>query len=388
MTPVDKIPDDLFANGPPIRAYRLLHLAGQRERHGVRRAVATAALSWVPVVVLTAVGSLSWGADLKSLASDIAFHVRALVATPLLIIAESFCAARLSGVARHFLDAGLVPDDERARFEEAVVSTVRLRDTTLVELSVGLLAYATSFGLARAAHGGPVWRMAEDGPVPLFSPAGWWHWLVSTPVLLTLVLGWLWRVIIWLRFLWRVAHMRLVLIPAHPDLTAGLRFVSYSVRAFLPVAFGFGCIVAGTVANGVVVQGNHVEAYRYTALGLVVFVVVLFGAPLLVFSRKLQETWRVGVFQYGGIADALGREFEHVWFRTRRVDQSALGVQDFSATVDLYQFVENVYKMRLVPFDLTSFLLLTVAALLPFVPIVLVALPFDLIVSKLAGLWL
>jgi hypothetical protein len=207
-------------------------------------------------------------------------------------------------------------------------------------------------------------------------------------MLLAVVFGWLWRVILWGRFLWLVAGMNLRLIAAHPDLTAGLKFVGYSVRAFAPVALGFGFIVAGAVANGVVTHGKNLLGYRYLVIGLVLFVIILFGAPLLVFTRKLTETWRRGVFEYGGIANALGRQFEQRWFRSRRVGESALEVQDFSATVDLYQFVAYVYDMRLVPWDLKSALLLVLAALLPFVPVVLIAIPFDVILAKLASLWL
>jgi len=389
MTTADRVPDALFAEGPPFRLQRFLHLAGPVAPDVIRRALLTALLAWVPVLALATVGAVfSWNAGLRSFASDIGFHTRSLVATPLLIVSETFVAIRLGGIAQHFLDAGLVREPERPRFEAAIASTRRLRDAPLEELIVALLAYATTFALARAAHEGPAWRLAAGGPLPIFSAAGWWLALVSTPILLALVFGWLWRVVLWTRFLWLVARIRLRLVPAHPDLTAGLRFVSYSVRAFVPVALGFGCIVAGTMANGVLMRGQSLAGYRYSALGLVVFVLVLFAAPLLVFIRTLHETWRRGVFQYGAIADALGREFEHVWFETRTIDESALGVQDFSATVDLYQFVANVYEMRLVPFDLRSLVMLVIATLFPFVPVLFVALPFDVILSKLVALWL
>jgi hypothetical protein len=340
------------------------------------------------VFVLVALGNaLHWGETLESFGSDIGFHARSLIATPLLVVAEGFCAVRLRGIAQHFLDAGLVPEEEHARFATAVRSTQRLRDTFLAELMVGLLAYAVTFALVQVAPEPPAWRQRGAGPLPLFSPAGWWQALVSIPMLLALIFGWLWRVILWGRFLWLVAGMRLRLIAAHPDLTAGLRFVGYSVRAFTPVALGFGFIVAGGVANGVVTKGKDLLAYKNTALGLVLFVAILFGAPLLVFTRKLAETWRRGVYQYGGIANALGRQFERRWFESRGVEESSLEVQDFSATVDLYQFVAYVYDMRLVPWDLKSALLLVLAAILPFIPVVLVAMPFDVILTKLASLW-
>ena len=125
-------------------------------------------------------------------------------------------------------------------------------------------------------------------------------------------------------------------------------------------------------------------AYRHVPLVLVVVVLFLFGAPLLVFLSTLLGAWRQGVYQYGAIAGDLGREFEKKWF-ARRVNESALDAPDFSATVDLYQFVAFVYDMKLVPYDLRSLGLLVVATILPFVPVVFAALPLDVILAKIAS---
>ena len=385
MTIADDERDPVFGNGPPIRLHRMLGLAGRIERGEIRRALVVALLCWVPAFVLTGLGeALSWRVGLASFASDVAFHTRSLVAAPLLVFAETFSGVKLRGIAQHFLDGGLVPAGERARFESSLASTQRLRDAPLAELVVALLAYATAFALLHASNSGPAWRGAGSGPTPLYSLAGWWHALVSLPILLELVFGWIFRTILWTRFLWLVSRIPLRLVPAHPDLTAGMRFLGYSVRALSPVALGFGCIVAGTAANGVLVRGDSLAAYRYAALALVLFVVVLFCAPLLVFIPRLLDTWRRGVFQYTAIADAVGREFERKWFDPQRVDESVLQVEDFSATTDLYQVVANVYEMKLIPLDLRSVIVLVVAALLPFVPVILVALPFHVVLAKLA----
>jgi hypothetical protein len=61
---------------------------------------------------------------------------------------------------------------------------------------------------------------------------------------------------------------------------------------------------------------------------------------------------------------------------------------DFSSATDLYQVVDRVYAMWLVPFHAKSVIMLAVAAMLPFIPVALIALPFDVLVDKLAGLLL
>jgi hypothetical protein len=81
--------------------------------------------------------------------------------------------------------------------------------------------------------------------------------LVSVPLLLLLLLGWLWRVLLWWRFLWLTARLDLRLIPGHPDLAGGLMFVGSSLRSFWLLSFALGAIAAGTVANRVTNEKKH-----------------------------------------------------------------------------------------------------------------------------------
>jgi hypothetical protein len=144
--------------------------------------------------------------------------------------------------------------------------------------------------------------------------------------------------------------------------------------------------VAGTVANRVASLTDLID-YKYAIGGVVVFAVLLFNAPLAVFTGSLLRTWRRGVFEYGALADEFGRQFERRWLaREAPVNEGILERPDFSAATDLYQVVDRVHEMGLLPVDLMSVGILTIATLLPFVPVVLMAVPFDVIVSALASL--
>jgi hypothetical protein len=179
--------------------------------------------------------------------------------------------------------------------------------------------------------------------------------------------------------------MKLRLVLTHPDLAGGLGFVGYSVRAFFPLACAFGLIVAGTAADAVMIEGHSIYAFRSSVLVVVAFVVVISCAPTLVFFWVLLAGQRHAAARYGAIATAVGQEFESKWFDGRRIDAAALGTQDFSATIDLYELVARVYQVKLIPLDLRGVSFLVIATLAPFVPVVIVALPFDLIVEKLKG---
>jgi hypothetical protein len=96
-----------------------------------------------------------------------------------------------------------------------------------------------------------------------------------------------------------------------------------------------------------------------------------------------------GTLEYGALATGEGLQFERKWLkRLGTIDESALEASDFLATTDLYQIVANVYDMGVIPLDLRNLLLLIIATLLPFVPVLLMALPFEVILQELAGLLL
>jgi hypothetical protein len=377
----------LFDGGPPLRIQTWLGLVEPGEPHVLRRAVLAALIGWLPLAALSAVQSLILRQDaLWPFASDFGLHARSLITAPVLILAEAFLVPRLGGIAQHFLDAGLVTEPDLPRFRAAQASTLRLRDSAVAEVLAIGLAYAIVVAALASVPPAevPAWQKGV-GPTPVFSLAGWWHALVSLPLLVVLFLGWVWRAFLWTRFLWLMSRLDLRLIPAHPDHTAGLLFVGYSVRACGVLGFALGATVAGTAANGVVLLDFSLLAYRYHIAALIVFVVALFGGPLLVFTGRLLREWRRGVFEYGALADGLGRRFETRWFH-HEVGEDVLQAPDFSAATDLYSVVANVYAMRVVPVERKSVFLLVIMTLAPFLPVLLMAVPLDTLFSDLANL--
>jgi hypothetical protein len=384
-TIAEGFPPDLFEGGPPNGVQRLLHLARRRGPDVIRRSIAMFVLGWaVPFLLVVVRSALGEVEPILSFLSDFAVHSRSFVAAPALVFAETICGPRLTVIACHFVDSGLVPPSERPRFEAAVRSTVRLRDAPVAEFMVAFLAYGIVYLVIKSGAKLPDWQINATGTAGPLSLAGWWHSLVSVPLLLFLILGWFWRVGLWMRFLWLVSRIELRLIPAHPDQAGGLQFVGHSLRAFGIVGFGFGTVVAGTLANKVA-QGASPLVCKNAAIALAAFVVTLFGSPLLVFMRNLVSAWRKGILRYGGLADRLGREFEGKWLDETDPGPT-LEVPDFSAAVDLYSVVGNAYQMRFVPIDYGSLVLLVIATLSPFVPVLILALPFEVIVDGLANL--
>jgi len=391
MSSVSSGYEPLFENAPPIGLQRRLGLVGPHNLRVGRRALLVVLVSWLPLVLLTSARSVQVGWEpIRSLLFAVDVHARYLLAAPLFIWAEVQCAPRLYAIVRQFVKGGLVPERERDRFEAVVSSTRRLVESPTVEVVVILIACALVAAVVVARPIAEVSPWQRDGTAPMaLSPAGWWHVLVSVPVLLVLFLGWIWRLLLWTRLLWRISRLNLHLIAAHSDRAAGLAFVGNSVRAFAIVALAVATIAAGKSARIVVVTGELPKQQLYFNIGLLVFVLALFTAPLLVFTPTLLETWRRGVLDYGALADRVGKVFEKKWLdREEQIDQSVLERQDFSATTDLYQIVSNVFAMRLFPLDLTDLVIFACAMLLPFVPVVLLAVPSEVLWSQIKGLLL
>ena len=374
---------DLFRRGPALALQERLGLIEDNRPNSMRRAALFVLVGWAPLAVLTL---LENPAGETAFLSDAAVHARSLVAAPLFMLADAPCASRLGRIAEHL--RGFVKDGDRAHFDAAASSTRRLLARPGVEAVIVALSYASVLGLLLAvpSHDLPPW---QGGSLAGLSLAGWWHALVSLPIVIVLILGWAWRLLLWSRFLWLVSRLDLRLVPAHPDHMAGLLFVGYSVRTFSGVALPLGVIAAGWVAKGILHDGQSPFAYNYFILCFTAAVVALFTGPLLVFSGHLLREWRRGVFLYGSLAGQLGNQFEKRWsVREGKIDESVLDTPDFSSATDLYQVVSNVYAMRLVAIDIKSVILLAASVLLPFAVVLLLSIPPDEVLTGVARLLL
>lgn len=353
-----------------------------------RLAVLAALLASVPIALLTIVqphsAGLTWSALLEQ---QVGVHTRNLVSLPVLILADGLCMPRLWRIIDHFPAADLIVN--RERFEAARARAMRALDSiTGLITSVVLACVATGVvALSTPVTSLPAWHQSS-GSTPIYSLAGWWHVLVSLPLLFILVFGWLRRIVVWEMLLWRIAHCELRLVPAHPDGAAGLGFVGASVRAFASAALGLSALAAARSAELIVLRGTLPEAQIYFDAGYLVFLMCVFVAPLLVFTPVLIRAARRGALSYGALAQRMGNVFEQRWLADegRGLDAEALSVPDFSATVDLYSVVSNARGVRFVPVRRRDMLSLVVALLIPFVPVVLMTVPMNTIWVHVKGL--
>lgn len=240
---------ELFEQAPPSALQHRAGLIKHDELNVGRWAFLAVLIGWVPIVMLTVGAAVVQGTEgITSLLWETGIHARYLVSAPLLILAERECAAQLTAIVDRFIEHSFVLEHDRPRLQSAIESTRGLLNSTAANIVVVAIAYLTVAAAvwSHPPDAIPVWHKTAGG---YFSAAGWWHVLVSMPLLVALVLGWIWRLVLWTRLLWRISCLDLQLVASHPDHTAGLGFFGHSVRAFSFVAFALTAIAAGRSAQ-------------------------------------------------------------------------------------------------------------------------------------------
>ena len=374
--------------GPLYQVLRRTHLAGDGLQLLRRRIVVLTGFAWVPLLVLSVVEGHAWGPSVAlPFLYDVDTHVRFLVAMPLLILAEMVVHQRIRPTALQFLDRHLIPDSARAAFDEAIASAMRWRNSVAAEIALMAVVYIVGVGflwrtqialIATSWHGAPVngaWHP---------SIAGWWLGLVSLPLFQFLLLRWYFRLIIWTRFLWQVSRIQLSLMPTHPDRCGGLGFLASVGYTFAPLLVAQGALLAGLMANRIFYAGARLPEFKVELIGLVAVMVFALLGPLLVFSPQLEAAKRVGLREYGVLAQRYVREYDRKWLRGGAPpDEPFLGSGDIQSLADLGNSFEVVKEMRWVPFGLPTVLQLAVMTLMPVLPLTLTMISLEELLDRL-----
>src|SRR3990172_4566851 len=109
-----------------------------------RRLVGIPLFAWAPLLLLSALEGEAFGGVRVPFLWDIEAHARFLVALPLLIAAEVIIHQRLTPAVRQFLERGIIREEHRPRFEAAIASSLRLRNSVIAELV--LIAFVLTVG--------------------------------------------------------------------------------------------------------------------------------------------------------------------------------------------------------------------------------------------------
>ena len=382
----------LVLGGPLYQLFRRAHLSGTGLELLRRRIIVISLFAWLPLLLLSALNGQLLGGDVAvPFLQDAEVHVRFLIAMPLLIVAEIVVHRRMHLVVRQFLERNLIPESARERFDSAIASALRLRNSVPAELLLVALVYGVGVFIVWRVYtvlDTSTWHtLSADDRGSRLSAAGMWYAYVSLPLFQFLLLRWYFRIFIWLRFLWQVSRIDLNLLPIHPDRVGGLGFLSNTAYAFVPLALAHGAVLAGQIANRIFHLGAELLSFKVEIALVVCFVQFLVFAPLLLFSLQLAQAKRAGLREYGTLAARYIRDFDSKWLRGNAPAREPLvGSADVQSLADMGNSFEGVRKMRVAPVTRDAIVQLAVATAVPVAPLLLTIMPLEELVKLLAGI--
>lgn len=382
----------LVLGGPLYQLYRKAHLSGPTLELLYRRVVVISLLAWLPLLILSLIEAHSQFGLKIPFVRDVEAHARFLLALPALVIAEVTVHVRLSPMIRHFINRQIIVEKDLPAFNKAVNSTLRLRNSTAIELILAILVFGVGPFVWQQTHtgdGAATWYAITDRTGQHLTLSGYWYAYVSTPIFQFILLRWYLRIAIWLRLLWRISRLDLRLSATHPDRTGGLGFLGKGTYAFGPILFAQGTLLSGLIATRVLYQGAKLETFQTEAIGLILVVLLVILTPLLIFMPLLDRTHRKGDAEFGLLAQRYALGFEKKWLHGDTPDNSELmGSADIQSLADLANSYSVVSEMRIIPFTWQDALRLAAATAAPLLPLALTVFSLEELLSRLIQIML
>jgi hypothetical protein len=179
--------------------------------------------------------------------------------------------------------------------------------------------------------------------------------------------------VIWVRILVGLARIHLDLVPTHPDLCAGLRFLRLpSVAYCVALVFAASAVLSAELSA-------HFAGATITTFVPLLAAIALTGTliaygPLVLFAPQLYRARRVGLLEVGSIATERGRHFRNTWIERSR-DGTRVDLQALASIEQTYR--ETVKRVSLFLIDKRDLITLLAVALLPVVPVILANVPYE-----------
>ena len=204
---------------------------------------------------------------------------------------------------------------------------------------------------------------------------GWWEFVIAIPLMNYTWLRLMWKIFLWIYYLQRVSRMRLELHATHVDLTGGIGFISRTQGQFAIFILAYGISnVAATVGYEVAIL--HYDLSKLPVWGpLAAFAVgapLLFTLPLFMFTRQLYRSKRRALSIFRQRVTEHSRKIEARWLSAATSpDSAAEEIRYLTELTTLGNMFTRIEGMRVVPFDLRSFMQLSgsslgsIATLLP-----------------------
>ncbi len=368
------------------RLLQRLGLCPRGSGHVVRM-LSLIAITWLPLLAFAGLAGHVRGFEVSvTFLRDPEVNCRLLLALPLLEVAEVLLAVSLTVQARELFHSGIVANEQSVQFKSALASVRRWNEARLTDVVLWTVSFtlALLMRLAVLPDISSSWERQGSG----FTLAGWWHMLISLPVLYFFLLRALWVFALWAWFLYRISRLDLLLTPTHPDHAGGLGFLGWGMASFAPVLIAFSTVMSAGFAYEIYHRKESLDSLKYHLLVYVIMVTLVVHLPLLPFTIKLCRCRLYGLLEFGRFVWRYDRAFDEKWIEPapETVGEQLLGTPDVQSLADIATAYDHVDEMRLILFDTKAATVLALASILPMLPLIGTAIPIQEIVAKLGEL--
>jgi len=379
----------LTLGGPLYQLYLRLRLAREPLELVIRRATVIPLVCWLPLLLLSiAAGHALSGVPVAFL-RDLEVHVRFLASLPLLIVAELIVHQRINVIVRQFFDRNIIAQQDRPRFEEIMASTMRMRNSALLEVVLLILCFTLGHWAWRQhlAMRVTTWYGENSEAGPRLNAAGYWYAFVGLPIFRFILLRWYFRLFLWYQFLWRVRGLPLRLKLFHPDKAGGLGFLGVSILAFSPVLLAHTTFLAGAIGDRIWHAGARLPDFKMQIVAAVLFLLLLVLTPLSFFLVHLSRARRIAGREYGTLASRYVDDFRQKWIKNdSRNTGPVLGTPDIQSLADLANAYNVISDIHLFPYGKQAIVQLVSLLIVPLLPLTLTIVPLKQIVDWLLKL--
>lgn len=389
----ETVPFSLFEGDLVSRIFARLGMGTYQVRDLVKRSVLLIGITWVPLALLAIFSEVHWiQPPGQNFFLDFAAYGQLLIGLPMFLLAERVIDGHTRNTVRSFLTTGVVQPGDAPRLLQLSLHVKRLRrrlGPELICVGIGYLL-TVSWVLPEMYNDRDTWHAM--GPIVQSQPFSWTglrFLITQSPQPLTwpglLELGfvgplttywwvrWSWKIGIWSWYLYRLSRLRLNLVASHPDKTGGIGFLSdvQTKFGFVILAYGIS-YVAPTIGYKLAFEGATMAVFSVWgyAVSFVIGAPLLFTIPLFMFTKQLYQakTCAMKIFQERSMERAL--VFEEKWQKAcSSGNYELMGSNELTGLKALDQVYVHIHAMRVVPFDLRSFLELVGSALGPMIPL-------------------
>jgi hypothetical protein len=337
--------------------------------------VATVALAWLPIVILSAP---VWRGDgmIDPLLLRVEPHARLLGALTLLLVAQSALDRRVTMTANSVTAQGLLRSSQRQQWQAFIARLRWLHGDRVFDLCWMTVVYgALVFAyfdclpprllrwLLSTLHG-VQWADA--------TPAWWWYVLVAQPLLLLVLGRWMYRWVLWGMLVYRLAAMGPVLRVSHGDRVGGLGFLRVPIDGLQGFLLAVGLAIASVWFDEIAADRAQLATFTVDLLGFLLVCLLLMILPYLGLSPLLVRARDRGVIEYGELMHHYAVEFEQRWLgRAQPPRDDLLGHADFQSLGDLRTVAHDVEQLRVLVPNFADLKAVLLAALLPFLLVAL-----------------